>query len=113
MYGPLSSCYLQELDNWIFKTMVRINPQDRRPAQDCLNSLLQLEVLDVQAFQTGRATPALSEQSTEIWNPSDRVVGESGLPDQLVVPSKVQKRLRSSRSSPSTQVTKRILKDAE
>ena len=92
--------------------MLRMKPEERGSAGNCLNSFLELRLSYIETFYTGRATITLSEQSTEIWKPLDRVEEESRSPDQLLVPSKVQKRLRSSRSSPSTQVTKRILTDA-
>ena len=97
----------------IYTKMLRMEPKERESAGNCLKHLLELRFFDVGTFQTGNATATLSEQSTEIWNPLDLVEEEPKSPDQLQVPSKVQKRLRSSRSSPSTQVTKRVLRDTE
>ena len=119
---------LDQVMSLLYTKMLRIESDERGSAGDCLKNLLELRLLHIGASQAGRATPTPSEQSTEIWNPIDRVTiptislgrattltpseqsteieEESRSPDQLQVPSKVQKRSRSSRSSPSTQVIK-------
>ena len=97
----------------LYTRMLKIEPEKRGSAGNCLNILLELQLPNIKTVHTRKATVTLSEQLTEIWNPLDRVKEEElRSPDQMQVPSKVQKRLRSSRSSPNIQATKRILRDS-